>query len=75
MRTSDNAVEQTILSISGVVVYAKEDLLILPPLSDERIVQCVIQLTNRNIGVVRIEEWKESLRDISLAPTERAMNL
>lgn len=75
MRTCNNTVAQSILFGCGVAADQKDDVLILPPLSDEKIVHCVTQLTNNNVGVIRIEDQQKNLEDIFLSLTKGAASL
>ena len=49
--------------------------IILPPLEDDRVAQCVTLLADSNIGVTRIEERRKNLEDIFLELTEGAASL
>ena len=75
MRTLNNAMAQAILTHHGVVNEVRDGEIILPPLEDAKIAQCVTLLADSSIGVTRIEERRKNLEDIFLELTEGAASL
>lgn len=75
MRTLNNAMAQAILTHHGVVNEVRDGEIILPPLEDGKIAQCVTLLADSSIGVTRIEERRKNLEDIFLELTEGAASL
>ena len=75
MRTLNNAMAQAILTHHGVVNEVRDGEIILPPLEDAKIAQCVALLADSSIGVTRIEERRKNLEDIFLELTEGAASL
>ena len=75
MRTLNNAMAQAILTRHGVANEVRDREIILPPLEDAKIAQCVTLLADSSIGVTRIEERRKNLEDIFLELTEGAASL
>lgn len=75
MRTLNNAMAQAILTHHGVANKVRDGEIILPPLEDAKIAQCVTLLADSSIGVTRIEERRKNLEDIFLELTEGAASL
>ena len=75
VRTLNNAMAQALLTHHGVANEVRDGEIILPPLEDEKVAQCVTLLTDSNIGVTRIEERRKNLEDIFLELTEGAASL
>ncbi len=75
MRTLNNAMAQAILTHHGVANEVRDREIILPPLEDAKIAQCVTLLADSSIGVTRIEERRKNLEDIFLELTEGAASL
>ena len=75
LRTLNNAMAQALLTHHGIVNEVRDGEIILPPLEDDRVAQCVILLADSNIGVTRIEERRKNLEDIFLELTEGAASL
>lgn len=75
MRTLNNAMAQAILTHHGVANEVRDGVIILPPLEDAKIAQCVTLLADSSIGVTRIEERRKNLEDIFLELTEGAASL
>ena len=75
IRTLNNAMAQAHLTHHGVAYEVRDGEIILPPLEDEKVAQCVTLLTDSNIGVTRIEERRKNLEDIFLELTEGAASL
>ena len=75
MRTLNNALAQAILTHHGVANEVRDGEIILPPLEDAKIAQCVTLLADSSIGVTRIEERRKNLEDIFLELTEGAASL
>ena len=75
IRTLNNAMAQALLTHHGVANEVRDGEIILPPLEDEKVAQCVTLLTDSNIGVTRIEERRKNLEDIFLELTEGAASL
>ena len=75
MRTLNNAMAQVILTHHGVANEVRDGVIILPPLEDAKIAQCVTLLADSSIGVTRIEERRKNLEDIFLELTEGAASL
>ena len=75
LRTLNNAMAQALLTHHGIVNEVRDGEIILPPLEDDRVAQCVTLLADSNIGVTRIEERRKNLEDIFLELTEGAASL
>lgn len=75
VRTLNNAMAQALLTHHSVANEVRDGEIILPPLEDEKVAQCVTLLTDSNIGVTRIEERRKNLEDIFLELTEGAASL
>ena len=75
LRTLNNAMAQALLTYHGIVNEVRDGEIILPPLEDDRVAQCVTLLADSNIGVTRIEERRKNLEDIFLELTEGAASL
>ena len=75
LRTLNNAMAQALLTHHGIVNEVRDGEIILPPLEDDRVAQCVTLLADSSIGVTRIEERRKNLEDIFLELTEGAASL
>ncbi len=75
LRTTNNAVARAILQENSVSCLEEDGYLILPILSDELAAQLTRLLTQRRLGVIRLEERQKSLEDIFLELTGKAASL
>lgn len=75
LRTLNNASAQALLRHHGIISEQREEVLLLPPLPDRTIADCISMLTAQQIGIVRIEDRRKNLEDIFLALTEGAASL
>ena len=75
LRTSNNAVARSLLAGQSVTCREEESYLILPILPDETAAQLTRFLAENRLGVVRLEERQNSLEDIFLERTGRAVSL
>ena len=75
MHTLHDAMAQALLTHHGIPNELREGEIILPPLEDEKVAECVTLLADSNIGVTRIEERRKNLEDIFLELTEGAASL
>jgi ABC-2 type transport system ATP-binding protein len=75
IRTLDNEAAKKVLKGHGITCQAEEGYLLLPDLSDPELAHYFLQLSEREIGVVRIEERKKTLEDIFLELTGTAVSL
>ena len=75
LRTLNNAMAQALLTHHGIANEVRDGEIILPPLEDDRVAQCVTLLADSSIGVTRIEERRKNLEDIFLELTEGAASL
>lgn len=75
VRTLDNAAAGRILHDEGVAYKMDGNYLLLPEMKDALIARYASDLSERHIGIVRIEERRKSLEDIFLALTETAVSL
>lgn len=75
VRTLDNAAAGRILHDEGVAYKMDGNYLLLPEMKDDLIARYTADLSERHIGIVRIEERRKSLEDIFLALTETAVSL
>lgn len=75
IRTGNNTLAAEALRESGVDCKSGEEYLVLPPLEDPQVAQCIALLCSRRIPVLRIEERQKSLEDIFLGLTEGAVSL
>ena len=75
MHTLNDAMAQALLTHHGIPNELREGEIILPPLEDEKVAECVTLLADSNIGVTRIEERRKNLEDIFLELTEGAASL
>lgn len=75
LRTLNDTAAHSILMHSGIPNEMRDGEIILPPLEDAKIAQCVTLLADSNIGVTRIEERRKNLEDIFLELTEGAASL
>ena len=75
LRTTNNAVARAILQEQSVPCQEEEGYLILPILSDEIAARITRLLTERRLGVIRLEERQKSLEDIFLELTGKAASL
>ena len=75
MHTLNDAMAQARLTHHGIPNELREGEIILPPLEDEKVAECVTLLADSNIGVTRIEERRKNLEDIFLELTEGAASL
>lgn len=75
VRTLDNAAAGRILHDEGVAYKMDGNYLLLPQMKDDLIARYASDLSQRHIGIVRIEERRKSLEDIFLTLTETAVSL
>ena len=75
VRTLNNEAAVKILGEQGVSCRAQDDYLLLSELADSELAGYISLLFEKNIGVVRIEERRESLEDIFLELTGTAVSL
>lgn len=75
VRTLNNEAAVKLLSEQGVSCRKQEDYLLLPELADNKLAGYISLLSDRHIGVVRIEERRKSLEDIFLELTGTAVSL
>ena len=75
LKTTNNAVAQTVLQESSVPCQEEDGYLILPILSDEIAAQLTRLLAQRRLGVIRLEERQKNLEDIFLELTGKAASL
>lgn len=75
LRTLNNEAAVKILEEQGVSCRAQDGYLLLSKLADKELAGYISLLFNRHIGVVRIEERRESLEDIFLELTGTAVSL
>ena len=75
MHTLNDAMAQALLTHHGIPNELREGEIILQPLEDEKVAECVTLLADSNIGVTRIEERRKNLEDIFLELTEGAASL
>jgi ABC-2 type transport system ATP-binding protein len=75
LRTLNNEAAERLLSEQGVSSKTQDDYLLLSALADNELAGYVSMLFDRHIGVVRIEERRESLEDIFLGLTGTAVSL
>jgi ABC-2 type transport system ATP-binding protein len=75
LRTLNNEAAERLLSEQGVSSKTQDDYLLLSALADNELAGYVSMLFDRHIGVVRIEERRESLEDIFLELTGTAVSL
>lgn len=75
VRTLNNEAAVKILGEQGVSCQAQDDYLFLSELADNELAGYISLLFDNHIGVVRIEERRESLEDIFLELTGTAVSL
>ncbi|NCB37070.1 MAG: ATP-binding cassette domain-containing protein, partial [Clostridia bacterium] len=75
IRTLNNGVACQMLSGSGVPCRIQDDYLMLPELPDGELAGYISLLFEKSVGVVRIEERRESLENIFLQLTGTAVSL
>ena len=75
MHTLNDAMAQALLTHHGIPNELREGEIILQPLEDEKVAECVTLLADSHIGVTRIEERRKNLEDIFLELTEGAASL
>ena len=75
VRTLNNEAAVKTLGEQGVSCRAQDDYLLLSELDDSELAGYISLLFEKNIGVVRIEERRESLEDIFLELTGTAVSL
>ncbi len=75
LRTTNNAVAQSLLAQQDIHCTEEEGYLILPILSDEIAAHLTRSLAEHRLGVVRLEERQKSLEDIFLELTGKAASL
>lgn len=75
VRTLNNDAAVKILGEQGVSCQTQDDYLLLSELADSELAGYISLLFEKNIGVVRIEERRESLEDIFLELTRTAVSL
>ena len=69
VRTLDNDLAANLLQAQGLACTVKQDFLLIPALSDERIADLILEFVRRGIRVARIEERNNNLEDIFLELT------
>ena len=75
VRTLNNEAAVKLLGEQGISCRTQDDYLLLPKLSDNELAGHIALLFDRHIGVVRVEERRESLEDIFLELTGTAVSL
>ena len=75
VRTLNNEAAVKILGEQGVSCQTQDDYLLLSELTDNELAGYISLLFEKSIGVVRIEERRESLEDIFLKLTGTAVSL
>lgn len=75
LRTLNNEAAERLLREQGVPIKTQDGYLLLSALADNELSGYVAMLFDRHIGVVRIEERRESLEDIFLGLTGTAVSL
>lgn len=75
LRTLNNEAAVKTLGEQGVTCRIQDDYLLLSELADNKLAEYISWLFEKNIGVVRIEERRESLEDIFLELTGTAVSL
>lgn len=75
VRTLNNEAAVKILGEQGVSCQTQDDYLLLSELADNELAGYISLLFEKSIGVVRIEERRESLEDIFLKLTGTAVSL
>lgn len=75
IKTDNNRLAKDILVRRGIVNTQEGDFLILRDTVDRQVVQINKELTNHDIGVLRIEEHKKSLENIFLSLTGKEQSL
>ncbi|MFT3983164.1 MAG: ATP-binding cassette domain-containing protein [Lachnospiraceae bacterium] len=75
IRTLNNKAAEAALKSYGVSCQAEKGYLLLQALPDEELAHCFLRLSEKRIGVVRIEERKKTLEDIFLELTGMAVSL
>lgn len=75
IKTDNNRLAKDILVRRGIVNIQEGDFLMLRDIMDRQVVQINKELTNHDIGVLRIEEHKKSLENIFLSLTGKEQSL
>lgn len=75
VRTLNNEAGVKLLGEQGISCRTQDDYLLLPKLTDNELSGYISLLFDRHIGVVRIEERRESLEDIFIELTGTAVSL
>ena len=75
VRTLNNEAAAEILLTRGIKCRQQENYLLLPGFSDNELANYVSLLSDRGIGIVRIEERRKTLEDIFLELTGTAVSL
>lgn len=75
IKTDNNKLAKDILVRRGIVNTQEGDFLMLRDIIDRQVVQINKELTNHDIGVLRIEEHKKSLENIFLSLTGKEQSL
>lgn len=75
IKTDNNRLAKDILVRRGIVNTQEGDFLMLRDIIDRQVVQINKELTNHDIGVLRIEEHKKSLENIFLSLTGKEQSL
>lgn len=75
IRTLNNEAAEMVFKDHGIACQEEEGYLLLPDLSDCDLAHYFLQLSEKKIGVVRIEERKKNLEDIFLELTGTAVSL
>ena len=75
VRTLNNEAAVNILGDQGVCYRTQDDYILLSNLADNELVGYLSLLFENNIGIVRVEERRESLEDIFLELTGTAVSL
>lgn len=75
IKTDNNRLAKDILVRRGIVNTQEGDFLMLRDIIDRQVIQINKELTNHDIGVLRIEEHKKSLEKIFLSLTGKEQSL
>ncbi|ERK28581.1 ABC transporter ATP-binding protein [Clostridium intestinale] len=75
IKTDNNRLAKDILVRRGIVNTQEGDFLMLRDIIDRQVVQINKELTNHDVGVLRIEEHKKSLENIFLSLTGKEQSL
>lgn len=75
LRTTDNSHAICVLSENRIACTLSEDYLMFPEISDEKTVFLISTLVKEGVGILRIEEYQQSLEDIFLNLTGKQVSL